>query len=615
MMARSTIDFTKLAGELEWLKRYPYFEERPASIVDFVDEGYLDIKSKIRPGVMDALVRIFGDKSNGKRIAKLSLAMFTGGIGIGKTTLASIALPYMAHWVLCLKNPQDFYNLLPGSRIAFMQMSTSEAQASQVVFGDIKARIENSRWFIEKYPFDKKWTKQLRFPKDVWVLPGDSAETTFEGYNILGGILDEADSHKVTDSKDYAEDGFNTIHARISSRFEDKGLFIVIGQMKKANGFVARKYREMIDDPQAHVVRMAIWESRGWQHYQTPEGENDSFFYDSHRKMIIPTLAAGMVTSDNIIEIPKIYENDFKNNPERALRDLAGIPPATGDPFISMVHKIERCRDLWQTRERGIGSPVSTSATNPTFEKWFTAPTPLKRVIHIDMAYSGNGDALGMAMGHVQEMIDIDDEYKPYIVFDFLLRIKAAPGQEIILGDVRKIIYNLRDDRNFKIAKVTIDGFQSQDTIQQLNKRRIYAEYLSIDRLKLPYEDLREAIYEERVEFPPYMTQLKPGNHKLVEIAYRELSELTDTGKKIDHQPDGSKDVADAMAGVVYTLMAGREYHKKRSTLTRSDFSRSSDGNSGEYEFRLEKSRAPIPTSNITGLGRQIPRHLMPRWR
>ena len=43
----------------------------------------------------------------------------------------------------------------------------------------------------------------------------------------------------------------------------------------------------------------------------------------------------------------------------------------------------------------------------------------------------------------------------------------------------------------------------------------------------------------------------------------QELSELIDAGKKVDHPATGSKDVADAMAGVTFTLMGDRRYHRK----------------------------------------------------
>lgn len=546
--------------------------------MEFIGPGYLDIESKVRPGIKKALVEIFGEDVNSTNIAKVLRAMVTGAIGIGKTTIASIILPYMCHWVLCLKDPQSFFDLLPGSRIAFMMMSTSEDQAREVIFQDVKARIEHSAWFVENYPYDQKFTKQIRFPqKDVWILPGDSAETTFEGYNILGGIIDEADSHKVTKDKDYAQSGYDTIQARIESRYDDKGLIVVIGQMKKAQGFAARTYESFSKDPKAHTTRMTIWESRGWDYprYLRPDGTRDSFHYDSRRREIVPDeLGRDMIESgsDTVFEVPTVYKQSFINDPIKALRDLAGIPPAIGDPFIGSVDKIEMCRTRWIERH-GNESPVSESVTRPQIADWFKAVNdPRKRCIHIDLAFSPDGDALGMAMGHVEGIVEVDGEDKPYIVIDMLYRVKARPGYEIQLSDVRRLVYFLRDERYFKIRKVTYDGFQSTDSVQQLRKKRFIADNLSVDRSTLPYEDLRDAIIDGRLEFPPYVTFRNLGDDKTEEVAVRELMELEDTGKKIDHPAKGSKDLADSMAGVVTTLMGDRSFHRGlRSRRPRPD--------------------------------------------
>lgn len=558
------MDMSALEAELKWLKENPEFDERPATIEEFVGPNYLNIESRMRPAIMDELRTIFGDTVSSRRIAKYQRAMVTGGIGIGKTTIASVVLPYLAHWVLCLRDPQGFFDLLPGSRIAFMQMSTSGDQAKEVVFGDIKARVEYSPWFANKYPFDSRFKNQIRFEKDIWILPGDSAETTFEGYNILGGILDEADSHKVTKNKDYAEQGYTTIYSRITSRFQDRGFILVIGQMKKASGFAAKKYNEFRKDSGAYAVRMAIWESFGWQKYLKEDGTRDSFWYDTERKDIVPSGAAETLRSDNLIEVPNMYKQDFLNNPEKALRDLAGIPPAVGSPFISLTYKITEARDRWIARNSPLRGPITKQSDYlPIFEPWFVAPDRLKRVCHLDLAYSEDGDALGFAMGHVSEMIeDEDGERKPFIWFDLLVRIHAPAGGEIFLGDIRRMIYELRDERKFKIDMVTMDGFQSTDTRQQLERKRIPSDIISIDRQKLPYEDLREAIYEGRIAFPEYMVRLRPDDVELTEIVVTELMELSDAGNKIDHPEGGSKDVADAMAGVVYTLMGDRSYHK-----------------------------------------------------
>ncbi len=630
MTAQLSFDPAKVAWELQWLKDNPAFYERPATIREFLGQGYLEIDSKVRPGLADALEEIFGQTVQSHSIAAFQRAMVTGAIGIGKTTFASIALPYMVHWVLCLKDPQDFFELLPGSRIAFMQMSTSESQAREVIFGDIFARIKHSPWFIQNAPHDEKYTKQIRFPgKDIWILPGDSSETTFEGYNILGGILDEMDSHKITKDKDYAESGYNTIHARITSRFGNRGLLILIGQMKKANGFAAGKYAAFLNDPGAHVTRMTLWESYGWHKYLLPDGTRDSFFYDYKRKSLFPKMAVELLDkehSDSLIEIPEEYRKDFENNPERALRDLAGIPPAVSDPFISLVDKIEACRDRWVIRHTDR-SPVKDNPTRIEFEDWFKGSTdPRRRTLHIDNAYSSAGDALGIAMGHVAEMIETDDgERKPYIVIDFMARVKALPGTEIMFSDIRRVIYYLKDELGFHgLKNITTDGFQSQDTIQQLRKRRFHVESLSVDKSTLPYEDLREAIYEERIDFPPYLTYLHKGSDKKVEIVIQELMELTDDGKKIDHPVNGSKDVADALAGVVTTLIGSRSYSRGVASL---DPSRSSGHNpfstpnggaqSGTLQNLLDAMsgsglKAPLPPG-LGSNGSGIPAHLRPK--
>lgn len=629
----SGFDPKKIAEETIWLVAHPHFEQKPASIREFVGEGYLDIASKVRPGLMQALEDIFGEEVNGDRIGKFERAMITGGIGIGKTTFASIALPYMAHWVLCLNDPQDYFGLLPGSRIAFMQMSTSEQQAAEVVFGDIFARIKHSEWFVNNYPHDDKFTKQIRFPKDIWILPGDSAETSFEGYNILAGILDEMDSHKLTRDKDYADVGFDTIHARIASRFPvlsddgeeegHRGLLICIGQMKKGNGFAARKYEEFLRDDRAYVMRMSIWESFGWDRY-TRNGEHQSFFYDPKRKIIIPRAVADLVDNPDLIEIPNAYRKDFDNNPEKALRDLAGIPPATSDPFISLVDRIEEARDRWVARH-GDTSPVKPNPTRIEFEDWFRSNgDPRKRHVHIDLATSGEGDALGMAMGHVESIVEVDEEKKPYIVIDCLIRIKAMPGTEIMLSDVRRLIYDLKEERKFRVYSVSMDGFQSTDTQQQLRKKKYMVDYLSVDRSTLPYEDLREAIYERRIEFPPYKTYIKKGDDKLVEIAVKELMELQDTGKKIDHPATGSKDVADALAGVTSTLMGDRTYRRGVTSITdRSSYSEDEQlqatGTTGTPGIVLPFPgsgtglQAPMPPSAGGMMGLSIPPRLQPR--
>lgn len=595
-----------------WLLKYPHFKERPASLSEFLGPNYLDLDGTVRIAIRDVLVDIMGEEVNPWNPTVYPLAIVTGGIGIGKTTIASIVLPYLVHWTLCLKNPQRFFDLMPGSRIAFMQMSTSEIQAAQVVFGDIKARIEHSPWFAN-HPWDPHYKKQFRWSaENIWILPGDSAETTFEGYNILGGILDEADSHKITEVKDYADQGFETISNRMTSRFDDKGFVLIIGQMKRATGFAARKYAEFQRRSDAYAVRMTIWESRGDAHYvchkEGPHDENPrlkphvecgqvhKFYFDPVRKKILPDQIGRASENKQLMHIPNVYRTQFELNPEKALKDLAGIPPKVGDAFISLDYKINECSERWLANT-GDASPV---LPNGQIATWFRAMDSLPRAVHVDIGYASEGDALGIVMGHVRNVVEIEGEMKPYIVIDFMMRMMAPPGDAIFLGNMRRVIYELRDKLNFKIRSVTFDGFQSQDTMQQLRRKRFKADYLSIDRQKMPYEDLREAIYEERIEIPPYICKFRPEDTELTEIAVKELSELIDTGPKIDHPEYGSKDVADAIAGVTFALMGDRRYRSGVIDLGTYRDQKERSAAVGGVPFRHPaylggEGRAPIP--------------------
>jgi hypothetical protein len=241
----------------------------------------------------------------------------------------------------------------------------------------------------------------------------------------------------------------------------------------------------------------------------------------------------------------------------------------------------------------------------------------------VDLGISADGDACGIAMGHIEEVKEVDGEKKPYIVIDCLIRIKAMAGTEIMISDVRRWIYYMKEELGFRIISVSIDGFQSTDTMQQMRKKRYVTEYLSTDKSTLPYEDTREAIYDERLEFPPYLTYLNKGDTELVEIAVKELSELVFDGKKVDHTVTGSKDVSDGIAGVVNTLMGDRKYRKGvtslRSTSDEDDDYLQATGTTGQpgsvipFPGTGNGLQAPLPPLSGGSFGLTLPQRLQPK--
>jgi hypothetical protein len=132
-------------------------------------------------------------------------------------------------------------------------------------------------------------------------------------------------------------------------------------------------------------------------------------------------------------------------------------------------------------------------------------------------------------------------EEKPVIWVDLALEIKAPPQGEIDIPKVRAVLYNL-SRLGMQFGSITFDTYGSQESLKTLKDKGYPAEEYSLDRTKEGYEELKDAIYDERLWCYP---------HPLLQ---RELGQLEDTGKKIDHPafPGASKDVADALAGAVH---------------------------------------------------------------
>jgi len=121
------------------------------------------------------------------------------------------------------------------------------------------------------------------------------------------------------------------------------------------------------------------------------------------------------------------------------------------------------------------------------------------------------------------------------------------------------------------------------------------------------------------VEFPPYITFLRLGDTERVEIAVKELMEVQHDGKKVDHPPQGSKDVADAMAGVVTTLMGDRTYRKGVTYLTAPEPDEEmlqADGTTGSvipFPGSGDGLKAPLPPQTGGMMGLSIPSRLHPK--
>ena len=75
--------------------------------------------------------------------------IFTGAIGLGKSTIAVICQLYMLYRLLCLKDPYLFYGLQPIDKITISLMNITIENAKGVALDKMNQMILSSEWFMK----------------------------------------------------------------------------------------------------------------------------------------------------------------------------------------------------------------------------------------------------------------------------------------------------------------------------------------------------------------------------------------------------------------------------------------------------------------------------------
>ncbi len=156
-------------------------------------------------------------------------AVLEEAIGTGKSTTCACLMAYFLHRLLCVRDPQTHFHVAPGDYLTIINMARSAAQAKNIVFSKLRNRVKRSPWFRSRgYLPDPKINSELRFPKEIVCLPGNSKETVALGYDIIYAILDEANRFEDKQEHDNAKEVFDELQRRITSRFDEFGEGMVI---------------------------------------------------------------------------------------------------------------------------------------------------------------------------------------------------------------------------------------------------------------------------------------------------------------------------------------------------------------------------------------------------
>jgi hypothetical protein len=544
----------------------------PVSVDQFVrDPAYLGSEA-LYPAILKELIELNNPPQPGcQHRARIwtpySEAILTGGIGSGKSTLALYSTAYQLYVLSCFRDPHQLFELDPASEIVFVFQNKTERLARTVDYDRFKAMIQASTYFRRHFPFDRRVKSELRFPMRVVVKPVAGNGVAVIGQNVFGGVIDEVNFMEVVERSRKSPDGddydqamalYLSIARRRASRFlrhgRLPGLLSLVSSRRYPGQFTDRKEEERRRQI-AETGRTSIYlfDKRVWEVKPpgTYSGETfDVFVGDEARKPRIISPEDQVPERDQplVMAVPVEHRTEFEGDILNALRDIAGVSTIALRPYIVKRDAVAACFGLVRSI---ISRPdCDFEETTLSLYRGRIKKPNLVRWCHLDLSLTG--DATGVVVGHVVGFDEVERggeiEILPRIRVDLSLQVLPPRNSEIRFDKIRTLLYKLRE-QGMNLKYVTADSFQSADTLQQLRQKGFTTGRLSVDKDPRPYDLLKAAIYDGRLELP---------DHDALRRELLALERDPRTGK-VDHPVHGSKDVADALAGVVFQLSRRQE--------------------------------------------------------
>lgn len=489
-------------------------------------------------------------------------------IGVGKTTAAVLAMLYHLYKTMCMKDPQSFFSLAPGTKIEYAFLNNTMASSYGVAYQSFQAFIQESPWFLEHGKITGRGYPEYVPEKGFGFIVGSKPQHTL-GRAIICAILDEvsfAPGQNVSYEKSKIMDVYTNIRRRMESRFMVQGkcygmLFLVSSKATESSFLEAYIADQVKKGYPIYVVDQPLWKVK-------PAAYSGKMFkvavgnkYVQSR--VVPDDLEGTALDEwvdsakkqglNVINVPIEHRQAFDQDLDKALQDIAGISTSVVTKAFS-IQKIEQC--ISDTLENPFTTDVVTMGMddNLQLQDFFKPDLIPENVlnapvfIHLDASVSGDKTGLsGVAIVGTKEIIhygqDVDIEnVSEELVYQqvFTIGIQAPSSSEISFEKTRQFLYYLRDEIGLNIKIVTTDGFQSVDTRQILRVKGFETGYTSLDRTPDGYDGLRSAINEQRIIL------LKGCKLLLEELSELERDNMT---RKYDHTAYSSKDSSDSLAG------------------------------------------------------------------
>lgn len=276
-------------------------------------------------------------------------------------------------------------------------------------------------------------------------------------------------------------------------------------------------------------IQCPTWEAKDVQKMNSNSKNPGWFLYDLN-----------IDGEERSIYVHSSYMKDFIADPHVALREIGAFPTASGSFFYAQRANIRK--NINKNR-------IPPLDLKNQFVDSFIGDMDKEYVIHVDLGLKHDSTAICMA--HADGKYERNGRFYPKVIIDLVYEMNPKDyGGEIYIHNVRKFICDLRDVYKFNIIHISFDSFQSADSQQLLSIEGFPTSTISVDRSPYPHQTLKEAINLTNFE-----EDMKILDYYYHEKLFYELENLIYGKNGVpNHSPSNSKDIADAVAGCIFSI-------------------------------------------------------------
>lgn len=515
-----------------WLADY---KEIPVDIDTFLDDNqYLGIANNggqsIYPFWRQCMEQIFHAGN------KYEEVFFTGATRTGKSSTGVTCTAYMLYKLMCLKNPQRYFQKKDISKFSILFFNLTLKLSRGVGFQEFNNLLRSSPWFVDHGTFSNESIQR-------YIPEGNRIEITFGsdasqalGQQVFCGFMDELNFSRagvkdVQKSKEHMSSLFTTVTDRVKGTFrmngEVYGKIFAISSKRSDSDYM----EEYIHQQQSagYGEHMFVADKPQWEVQPASNFSKERFYIavgDRYHKGFVveddsdEALDELISQGYRLLQPPIDYKSQFQADFDIALRDIAGISvPGALSAFTQQLLDTVISTDIKNPFHQDIleiGMKDSLEITD--FFHLDAIPERIRRCpcyIHLDLSEFTDKSGIGcVAITGSKDSTSEDGKtltQMPVFTHIFSISIQAPRGDTIPYAKIQRFILWLRKN-HFNIAGISRDQYQSSYMGQLLTEEGFQVDKISLDRTPDGYDCLKNVMLEGRIQ----MLDQKLLQHELI---------------------------------------------------------------------------------------------------